>query len=138
MYESSCYTFYPGSPRWPGRRIRYAFSRNVEEHVKQPLEHALQRWASVSPSKFYRVKKFAQADIWISFLRGYHGDEFPFDGANGHVAHAFGTPDGRVHFDSAQNWSISKRDNDGLDMETLGFMSLGIPLGSSTLKSKRG
>lgn len=107
IYETSSYTLYPGSPRRPGRRIKYTFGRNVKEYVKQPLEHALQQWASASSLKFYRVKKICQADIWISFLRGNHGDELPFDGSNGRVALAFGSPDGRVHFDAAQNWSIN-------------------------------
>ncbi|XP_075503992.1 metalloendoproteinase 5-MMP-like [Primulina tabacum] len=99
-------------------------------HVKQPLEHALQRWASsVSPLKFYRVKKFAQADIWISFLRGYHGDEFPFDGANGHVAHAFGPPDGRSILIRPKIGPLARGTTMGLDMETLGLREFGHALG---------
>jgi hypothetical protein len=51
-----------------------------------------------------------KADINISFFRGQHGDEDPFDGKGMILAHASKPPYGIVHFDDDEPWTI-RRDN---------------------------
>ncbi|KAG8379039.1 hypothetical protein BUALT_Bualt07G0046700 [Buddleja alternifolia] len=100
----SHYSFYPSRPKWHKRQLKYAFNINVKEEAKSPIERALQEWASITPFKFSRVDELSKANIWISFMRRHHGDDFPFDGPNprGGVAHSFPPPDGRVHFDAGE------------------------------------
>ena len=45
-------------------------------------------------------------DIQISFVRGDHGDEHPFEGRGGSLAHAF-SPElgGDQHYDEDELWS---------------------------------
>ena len=45
----------------------------------------------------------------IAFERGRHDDEFPFDGRDGVVAHAFYPLDGRLHFDADESWTLNSR-----------------------------
>ncbi|KAI3454551.1 hypothetical protein Pfo_011214 [Paulownia fortunei] len=126
----SHYSFFPGYPRWHKRYLKYAFNKNVKEEAVLPLERAMQEWASVTLFKFFRVKSLNQANIRVSFLRGHHGDGLPFDGPNpkGGLAHAFPPPDGRVHFDAAQNWSDSGDEN-AFDIQTIGLHEMGHALG---------
>lgn len=50
------------------------------------------------------------ADLQVDFLRGDHGDDYPFDGAGGAVGHAFFPSDpaqaGRVHLDAEEEWAF--------------------------------
>ncbi|KAK4402363.1 Metalloendoproteinase 4-MMP [Sesamum angolense] len=100
----------------------------MKEELKLPLEHALREWASATPFRFSRVDNLSQADIRISFFRGYHGDGQPFGSKDAGLAHTFAPPDGRVHFDAAQKWS-SKGEKDAYDVQTVGLHELGHALG---------
>ena len=50
------------------------------------------------------------ADLQVDFLRGFHGDGYPFDGAGGAVGHAFFPSDptraGGVHLDAEEEWAF--------------------------------
>ncbi|KAL2253986.1 metalloendoproteinase 5-MMP-like [Sesamum indicum] len=124
----SYYSFFPGHPKWRKKKLKYAFNRNMKEELKPPLEHALSEWASATPFRFSRVSNLSQADIKISFFRGYHGDGQPFGSKDAGLAHTFAPPDGRVHFDAAQKWS-SKGEKDAYDVQTVGLHELGHALG---------
>ncbi|GFP98478.1 metalloendoproteinase 1 [Phtheirospermum japonicum] len=115
----SRYSFFYGRPKWRKRKLTYAFNVNVKNDAILAFEHAMQEWASVTRFKFFRVKSVAQANIRISFMRGHHG---------GGLAHSFAPPDGRVHFDAAQNWSTSGAEN-AFDIQTVGLHELGHVLG---------
>ncbi|KAI3464040.1 hypothetical protein Pfo_020703 [Paulownia fortunei] len=128
FHMTSHYSFFPGHPKWRKRNLKYAFNRNVKEEVKPSLEHALKEWTSSTPFKFSRVSNLSQADIRISFMRGYHGDGHPFGGPDAGLAHTFAPPDGRVHFDAAQNWSTNVERN-AYDIQTVGLHELGHALG---------
>ena len=62
--------------------------------------------------KFRQVKSTnTSVDIQISFVRGDHGDEHPFDGRGGSLAHAF-SPElgGDQHYDEDELWSHLTQD----------------------------
>lgn len=80
----SRYSFFPRHPKWRKRRLKYAFNRNVIEEHKRPINSAINTWSSSTPFKFLRVANFIEADIRISFMRGYHGDGHPFGGPGPH------------------------------------------------------
>lgn len=73
----------------------------VSPHVK----HA-------SPSYSPQVAGPDGADLQVDFLKGYHGDGYPFDGPGGAVGHAFFPSDpsraGGVHLDAEEEWSFRK------------------------------
>ena len=79
------------------------------QQVVQEIHTALNVWASYSNLKFTYLYDSDQADIRISFHKGYHGDGYPFDGAGAVLAHAFFPGSGRggdAHFDEEEKWII--------------------------------
>ncbi|XP_053415929.1 matrix metalloproteinase-26 [Nycticebus coucang] len=79
--------------------------------VSDIMYNALSMWSTVTPLIFQHVQS-EDADIKISFLNWDHGDDLPFDGQGGVLAHAFlpnsGNP-GVIHFDKDEHWSPSNR-----------------------------
>ncbi|CAF4185997.1 unnamed protein product, partial [Rotaria magnacalcarata] len=69
-----------------------------------------------------------QAEFSISFNEGNHDDGFPFDGAGGTLAHAFFPKDGKVHFDSAEEWT-DKYDGFGYNFRLVASHEIGHALG---------
>ena len=53
---------------------------------------------------FTEIRSASDADITIGFYSGNHGDEEPFKGPMGVVAHAFAPTLGILHFDAAEVW----------------------------------
>jgi len=79
------------------------------QQVVQEIHTALNVWSSYSNLKFTYLYDSDQADIRISFHKGYHGDGYPFDGAGAVLAHAFFPGSGRggdAHFDEEEKWII--------------------------------
>ncbi|XP_071110988.1 stromelysin-1-like [Haliotis cracherodii] len=81
--------------------------------VDRALEDAFQVWADVTPLTFSRVSSRDAVDIEIKFTHGVHGDNNPFDGEGGVLAHAFFPPTypsnligGDTHFDEAEMWTV--------------------------------
>uniref|UniRef100_A0A8C9ZBU1 Matrix metallopeptidase 11 n=1 Tax=Sander lucioperca TaxID=283035 RepID=A0A8C9ZBU1_SANLU len=59
-----------------------------EEKVRRAFREALKIWSDVTPLTFTEIHN-GKADIHIDFTRYWHGDNLPFDGPGGILAHAF-------------------------------------------------
>ncbi|XP_074044261.1 neutrophil collagenase [Macrotis lagotis] len=113
--DSSEYKLTPGNPKWEKSEITYSILNYtpdmLEAEVDLAIEKALKIWSDPSPLKFTKNTN-GEADIKISFVRGAHGDNSPFDGPNGILAHAFQPGrgiGGDAHFDEDETWTSSSR-----------------------------
>ncbi|XP_048077491.1 stromelysin-3 isoform X3 [Ursus arctos] len=101
----------------------------VREQVRQTVAEALQVWSEVTPLTFTEVHE-GHADIMIDFTRYWHGDNLPFDGPGGILAHAFFPKthrEGDVHFDYDETWTIGN--NQGTDLLQVAAHEFGHVLG---------
>uniref|UniRef100_A0A4X2L6M8 Matrix metallopeptidase 8 n=1 Tax=Vombatus ursinus TaxID=29139 RepID=A0A4X2L6M8_VOMUR len=106
------YKLTEGNPKWKRNEITYSIMNYTPDmskaDVDSALEKAIQIWSGPSPLKFTRIYK-GEADIKISFVLGDHGDNSPFDGPNGVLAHAFQPGQGiggDAHFDEDETWTM--------------------------------
>uniref|UniRef100_A0A3Q3W751 interstitial collagenase n=1 Tax=Mola mola TaxID=94237 RepID=A0A3Q3W751_MOLML len=89
-------------------RIKYYTPDMPMSEVDDSMEKALQVWAKVTPLRFSRIYS-GTADIMISFA---HGDNDPFDGPGGTLAHAFAPAPGiggDAHFDDDETFTFRSR-----------------------------
>ncbi|XP_053784457.1 stromelysin-3 [Desmodus rotundus] len=119
--------------RWEKTDLTYRILRFpwqlVREQVRQTVAEALQVWSDVTPLTFTEVHE-GHADIMIDFTRYWHGDNLPFDGPGGILAHAFFPKthrEGDVHFDYDETWTIG--DNQGTDLLQVAAHEFGHVLG---------
>ncbi|PNJ84609.1 MMP11 isoform 7 [Pongo abelii] len=101
----------------------------VQEQVQQMMAEALKVWSDVTPLTFTEVHE-GRADIMIDFARYWHGDDLPFDGPGGILAHAFFPKthrEGDVHFDYDETWTIG--DDQGTDLLQVAAHEFGHVLG---------
>ncbi|OMO89379.1 Peptidase M10, metallopeptidase [Corchorus olitorius] len=124
------YAFFPGRPKWPASKFRltYAFRPGTRASAIAPVNRAFQKWAANSHFRFRRISDFRRADLKISFERGDHGDNNPFDGPGGTLAHAFAPTNGRFHYDADERWSVSVTPG-FYHLETLALHEIGHLLG---------
>ncbi|XP_066253429.1 matrix metalloproteinase-24-like [Euwallacea similis] len=132
---------------WDKRHITYYIS-NWSSHlgedvVARNIQKALDVWGGYGRLTFSRSYS-PEADIIVSFSRGYHGDRYPFDGPGQILAHAFfpghdesPSLSGDIHFDDDENW-VEKpvfRDEyeepEGTNFFTVALHELGHSLGLS-------
>uniref|UniRef100_A0A672YG10 Peptidase metallopeptidase domain-containing protein n=1 Tax=Sphaeramia orbicularis TaxID=375764 RepID=A0A672YG10_9TELE len=105
--------------KWENNTLTYRIKNYtldmLESEVDDSIDKALQVWAKVTPLRFTKIYS-GTADIMISFERGDHGDNSPFDGRGNTYgntfAHAFppgsGTG-GDVHFDDDDTFTFRSR-----------------------------
>jgi len=71
-------------------------------------------WSDVSPLSISETLVSSDAQIRLQYSTTQHGDNFPFDGQGGVLAHAFyphsGALAGEVHFDDDERWTQDGRD----------------------------
>ncbi|XP_067911567.1 stromelysin-3 [Heterodontus francisci] len=97
--------------------------------VQRTIAEAVRVWSDVTPLTFTEVQD-TSADIIIEFTRYWHGDNLPFDGPGGVLAHAFypQTPQaGNIHFDYDELWTTDS--NKGTDLLQVAAHEFGHALG---------
>lgn len=67
------------------------------------LEYAMNKWSAVTNVNFRSRRGWIYADLVISFRKGNHNDNEPFDGLGGVIAHA-SRKDMEIHFDDEESW----------------------------------
>ncbi|KAL6976276.1 hypothetical protein U1Q18_025063 [Sarracenia purpurea var. burkii] len=117
-----------GNTKWPKFNLSWALRPGTRGDAKGPINQAFGNWASVSRFKFANTKEFTRADLQISFLSRNHGDSGPFDGPGGILAHAGMPPDGKLHFDADENWTVGAKPG-AIDIGTVGLHEIGHLLG---------
>ncbi|XP_019362183.1 PREDICTED: stromelysin-3, partial [Gavialis gangeticus] len=119
--------------RWDKTDLTYKIIRFpwqlVKSKVRRTVAEALKVWSDVTPLTFTEVQE-GRADIVIDFTRYWHGDNLPFDGPGGILAHAFFPKthrEGDVHFDYDETWTIGN--NLGTDLLQVAAHEFGHVLG---------
>ncbi|XP_058042335.1 stromelysin-1-like isoform X1 [Ahaetulla prasina] len=105
------FAFFAGQPKWQKKHLTYRILNYTPDmkrvDVDEIIDKAFRVWSRVTPLTFEKVLG-GNADIFISFHSGAHGDFYPFDGPSGTLAHAYAPgPDigGDAHFDEDEFWS---------------------------------
>ncbi|XP_003992354.3 neutrophil collagenase [Felis catus] len=103
----------PGNPRWKHTNLTYRILKYTTQlsqtKVETVISTAFQIWANASSLTFTKISQ-GEADINIAFYEGDHGDNSPFDGPNGILAHAFQPGPGiggDAHFDEQETWTTN-------------------------------
>lgn len=105
--------------------IYYTKYYNKILKIGQLLDFAFKTWEQYIPLNFSQIDDRSIADIYISFEQGDHGDNSPFDGRHGVLAHA-SFPDtlkqSYIHFDLDEDWSFklhsTEDNNENFFLET--------------------
>lgn len=122
--------------KWPRYNLTFSLANGCagisREQAVNIIRSALDVWSLVTPLRF--VESVANADLQMMFAKSHHGDPLAFDGKGNQLAHAFppGTMprSGDVHFDLAENWSISLDcPLDKIDLFNLALHEIGHALG---------
>ena len=87
-------------------------SKITNEQVDQTMETALKMWSDISSLGFERVASDTpKIDIDITFEVKAHGDDDPFDGKGGVLAHAyFPQYGGDMHVDDGESWTLNTKE----------------------------
>ncbi|XP_007944200.1 neutrophil collagenase [Orycteropus afer afer] len=113
--DGSDFMLTPGNPKWENMNLTYRI-RNYpfnlrKDDVETAIKRAFEIWSDPTPLNFTRILK-GKADIEIGFFIKDHGDNSPFDGPNGILAHAFQPGygiGGDAHFDAEETWTNTSR-----------------------------
>ncbi|XP_061371514.1 metalloendoproteinase 1-like [Gastrolobium bilobum] len=76
--------------------------------VRQACESAFKSWSQVTDFTFSKTEgEDDTSDIVIWFNGGNHGYGYPFDGPRIMLAHMFPLEDGRLHYDTDEEWTTN-------------------------------
>jgi len=98
--------------RWRVRNLTYKISKYPiksglsKREVDETMKKAFEVWEKATDLKFEK-KTSGKVHIDIRFERRSHGDDDPFDGEGGTLAHAFFPVfGGDAHFDDDEDWTV--------------------------------
>ncbi|XP_047313036.1 metalloendoproteinase 1-MMP-like [Impatiens glandulifera] len=118
-----------GATRFSKLNLTWAVPPTTLPHVLNATESAFRSWKAAVPTfNFDRSNDFHGADIQINFVRGDHGDGFPFEGRQGTFAHAFPPPVGVLHLNTDIAWVVGAVPGK-VDIETVVLHELGHVFG---------
>ncbi|XP_057443615.1 metalloendoproteinase 1-like [Lotus japonicus] len=138
FHMGSLYSFFEGYPRWPEgtNQLTYAFlpENQLHDDYKSAIASAFNQWTPVVKIAFEETSSYEMANIKVAFFQGYHGDDSPFDGPMGELAHSFAPTDGRFHLDADEYWMASgdvttSPVERAMDLETVAVHEIGHLLG---------
>jgi matrix metalloproteinase-14 (membrane-inserted) len=98
--------------RWKESRLTWAVNKYpnkklTKQQIDETLTRAFEIWGAVSNLEFVRVES-DNPKINILFVERDHGDEDPFDGPGGVLAHAyFPRYGGDMHVDNEESWTLN-------------------------------
>jgi len=100
--------------RWRVRNLTYKISKYpssrtglTKQEVDDTMEKAFKVWEKPTDLKFEK-RTSGKVHIDIRFERRSHGDDDPFDGEGGTLAHAFFPVfGGDAHFDDDEDWTVN-------------------------------
>ncbi|XP_067132303.1 matrix metalloproteinase-2-like [Centruroides vittatus] len=125
--------------KWPKTNLTWSIKQwapNVDPNmIRQQFSKAFKVWSDASSLTFQQTRDI-NADIVISFLRGSHGDGYPFDGRGSVLAHAFFPGEGiggDAHFDAEELWmsTLPESDSEGVNLFAVAAHEFGHSLGLS-------
>ncbi|XP_043547070.1 collagenase 3-like [Chiloscyllium plagiosum] len=106
------YNLFPRKIKWKKNNITYRILNYTPDissvDVNKAIKNAFKIWSDVTPLNFTKIYE-GEADIMIAFGAQEHGDSYPFDGADGLLAHAFPPAagiGGDTHFDEDETWTM--------------------------------
>jgi len=127
--------------RWKTRTLTYKVTKYPSKkglsrnNVDQTMKRAFEVWSKATNLKFER-KFSGDVHIEIRFERRSHGDDDPFDGEGGTLAHAFfPIYGGDVHFDDEEDWTVNTFRGTSLLMSTTHELGHSLGLSHSDVKS---
>uniref|UniRef100_A0A914CXG7 Peptidase metallopeptidase domain-containing protein n=1 Tax=Acrobeloides nanus TaxID=290746 RepID=A0A914CXG7_9BILA len=83
----------------------------TRDEIREAIAAAFAKWSAVIPLNFKEADQDGDnVDIRIGFYRKYHGDNGPFDGEGGELAHALWPPTGVIHFDDDEKWAYKNEE----------------------------
>ncbi|XP_033108487.1 72 kDa type IV collagenase-like [Anneissia japonica] len=103
--------------KWSKSKVTYRIlnypkrGKPSKAKIHKNIARAFDIWEAATNLKMEQVYS-GEADIYVSFAKGRHGDAYPFDGKGGWLAHAFyprsghGDMNGDIHFDDSEKFSL--------------------------------
>lgn len=120
------------------RVLTYAFANSTPDipgdGEREAIKNAFITWQKYIPIDFIEVGVLNQPMLSFEWLRGNHGDGYPFDGVGNTLAHAFYPPTcggryaGICHFDEDEVWALNSVGTNR-DLETVALHEIGHLLG---------
>eukprot|EP00092_Neocalanus_flemingeri_P005686 GFUD01006125.1.p1 GENE.GFUD01006125.1~~GFUD01006125.1.p1 ORF type:complete len:537 (+),score=132.98 GFUD01006125.1:388-1998(+) len=127
--------------RWKTRTLTYRVTQYPTKRglsrndVDQTMKKAFEVWSKATNLEFER-KRTGDVHIEIRFEKRSHGDDDPFDGEGGTLAHAFfPVYGGDVHFDDEEDWTVNTFRGTSLLMSTAHELGHSLGLSHSDVKS---
>ena len=127
--------------RWKVKDLTYRVSkypvksRLTRREVDDTMRRAFDIWEKETDLKFTR-KNSGKVHIEIRFERRSHGDDDPFDGEGGTLAHAFFPVfGGDAHFDDEEDWTVNTHRGTSLLMTASHELGHSLGLSHSNVRS---